>query len=76
MLKRHGINVLECRRPLRRLLAASRAGQALHLQGHQPLGREADQLAKQIRVRGLLQKPAQGHHSSGHRGSLSGKVGL
>ena len=51
------------------------AGQALDLQCHQPLGREADHLAKQIGVGALLQKRAQGHHVLGHRGSPSGQVG-
>ena len=60
---------------IRRALAVPGAGQALDLQCHQPLGREADHLAKQIGVGALLQKRAQGHHVLGHRGSPSGQVG-
>ena len=55
--------------PLRALLAPGRAGQAAHLQLHQPLGGEADHLAQQIGVGGLLDQAAQGHHLVGHRGS-------
>ena len=62
--------------PLRRALAVSRAGQPLHLERHQPLGRKADHLAKQIGVGTLLQKPPQGHHVIGHRGSSSGSGSL
>ena len=61
---------------IRRALAVPGAGQALNLQCHQPLGREADHLAKQIGIGALLQKRAQGHHVLGHRGSPSGQVGL
>ena len=61
---------------IRRALAVSGAGQALDLQCHQPLGREADHLAQQIGIGALLQKRAQGHHVLGHRGSPSGQVGL
>ena len=43
---------------IRRALAVSGAGQALDLQCHQPLGREADHLAKQIGIGALLQKRA------------------
>ena len=58
--------------PLRRTLAMGGAGQPFHLQLHQTLGREADHLAQQIGVGALLQRPAQGHHVIGHRGSSSG----
>ena len=61
---------------IRRALAVPGAGQALNLQCHQPLGREADHLAKHIGIGALLQKRAQGHHVLGHRGSPSGQVGL
>ena len=61
---------------IRRALAVPGAGQALNLECHQPLGREADHLAKQIGIGALLQKRAQGHHVLGHRGSPSGQVGL
>ena len=55
--------------PLGALLAPGRAGQAAHLQLHQPLGGKADHLAQEIGVRGLLDQAAQGHHLVGHRGS-------
>ena len=55
--------------PLGALLAPGRAGQAAHLQLHQPLGGKADHLAQQIGVGGLLDQAAQGHHLVGHRGS-------
>lgn len=40
--------------PIRALLAPGRAGQATHLQLHQPFGGEADHLTQKIGVRGLL----------------------
>ena len=53
--------------PLRALLAEAGAGQAAHLQLHQPLGGKADHLAQQIGVGGLLHEAAQVHHLVGHR---------
>ena len=53
--------------PLRALLAIAGAGQAAHLQLHQPLGGKADHLAQQIGVGGLLHQRAQVHHLVGHR---------
>ncbi len=41
-------------KPQRGLLAVARAGGGTHFQFHQPLGGEADRLAQQIGVRGLL----------------------
>src|SRR4051794_6138174 len=49
------------------LLAIRGAGQAADFQLHQALGGEADHLAQQVRVRALLQQPAQVHHLVGHR---------
>jgi len=63
------------RQPLRRLLAIAGAGQAADLQLHQPLGGEADHLAQQIGVGGLLHERAQVHHVVGHRWFL-GCVGV
>ena len=51
-------------------LTVRRTGQALDLKRHQPLGRKADHLAKQIGGGGLPQKRVQGHHVLGHRGSF------
>ncbi len=53
--------------PLGALLAPGRAGQAAHLQLHQPLGGKADHLAQQIGIGGLLYQAAQAHHLVGHR---------
>jgi hypothetical protein len=49
-------------------IAPGRAGQAAHLQLHQPLGGKADHLAQQIGIGGLLDQAAQRHHLVGHRG--------
>jgi len=43
---------------------------AAHLKLHQPLGGEADHLAQDIRIRGLLHKRAKVHHLVGHWGFL------
>ena len=57
--------------PISALLAVGRAGQATHLQLHQPLGRIADHLAQKIGVRALLHQRSQVHHVIGHlRSSL------
>ena len=58
------------RQPVRRALAIAGAGQALHLELHQPLGGKADHLAQEIGVGTLLQKLAQGDAVVGHRGGL------
>src|SRR4051794_49073 len=55
------------RQALGALLAIRGAGQAADLQLHEALGGEADHLAQQVRVRALLQEPAQVHHLVGHR---------
>jgi hypothetical protein len=60
--------------PLGRTLAVAGAGQALHLQLHQPLRGKADHLAQHVGVCALLQQAAQCHHLVGHRGHPS--VGL
>ncbi|UWU81605.1 hypothetical protein N2603_37070 [Bradyrhizobium huanghuaihaiense] len=60
---------------LRILLAVGRPGLAFDLQLHQPLGGEADHLAQQIGIRGLLHERAQVHHIVGHRWFL-GCVGV
>jgi hypothetical protein len=52
---------------LRILLAVGRPGLAFDLQLHQALGRKADHLAQQIRIRGLLHEGAKVHHLVGHR---------
>jgi hypothetical protein len=49
------------------LLAIARPGHALDLQLHQAMGRKADHLAQQIRVRALLDQRPQVHHLIGHR---------
>ena len=49
-------------------LAKARAGQAAHLQRHQPFGGEAYHLAQEFGIGSLLQKAAQGHRVVGHRG--------
>ena len=64
------------RQTLRALLPEGRAGQPADLQLHQALGGKADHLAQQIRIRALLQQPAQGHHLVGHRGSLGSGLDL
>jgi hypothetical protein len=61
--------------PLGALLTVSRAGQAAHLQLHQPLGGKANHLAQQIGVGTLLHQPTQGHDLVGHRGALGFGVG-
>ncbi len=50
-----------------RALAERGAGLRADLQLHQPLGGEADHLAKEIGVGGLSQKRPQAHHLVGHR---------
>jgi len=55
-------------------LAMGGAGQAAHLQRHQPLGGKADHLAQRVGVGRLLEQPAQGHHVVGHRGGLQVQV--
>ncbi len=55
--------------PVRALLAPVGAGQAAHLQFHQPLGGKADHLPKHVSIGGLLDQAAQGHRLVGHRGS-------
>jgi hypothetical protein len=62
------------RQPARRTLAIAGAGQALHLERHQALGREADHLAQQIGVGALLQELAQDDAVVGHRGGLRSRV--
>jgi hypothetical protein len=54
------------RHPLGTLLAIAGAGQRTDLQLHQSLGGEADHLAQQIGVRGLLHECTQ-VHLIGHR---------
>lgn len=53
--------------PLRRTLAVGGAGLGANLQLHQSLGREADHLAQNIGVGGLLHERAKVHHLVGHR---------
>jgi hypothetical protein len=60
--------------PVRRALAIAGAGQALHLERHQPLGGKPDHLAQQIGVGALRQKLAQGDAVVGHRGGLRSVV--
>ena len=61
--------------PLGALLAVAGAGQAAHLQLHQPLGGKADHLPQKIGVGGLLHQRPQVHHLVGHRWFL-GQVGV
>jgi len=56
--------------PVGRALAMPRPGPGAHLKLHQPLGGEADHLAQDIRIRGLLHKRAKVHHLVGHWGFL------
>lgn len=51
------------------LLAEGRAGQNADFQLHQPLGGEADHLAQNVGVGGLLHERAKVHHLVGHRSS-------
>lgn len=51
------------------LLAEGRAGQSADFQLHQPLGGEADHLAQNVGVGGLLHERAKVHHLVGHRSS-------
>ena len=53
--------------PLRRPLAVPGAGEALHLQCHQALGREADHLAQKVGVGSLFKQLLKGHRVVGHR---------
>ena len=57
--------------PRRILHPPGGAGEARHLELHQPPRGEADHLAQQIGVGGLLHQPLQVHHLIGHR-DLSG----
>ena len=60
------------REPIRAPLAIGRAGQRPDLQLHQPFGGEADHLAQNIGVGGLLHQRAKVHHLVGHRWISSG----
>jgi hypothetical protein len=62
------------RQPVPRALAIGGAGQALHLELHQPLGGKADHLAQEIGVAALLQQGAKGDPVVGHRGDLRSGV--
>jgi hypothetical protein len=59
--------------PLGGARAVGRAGQALDFEFHQALGAEADHLAQEIGVGGLLQHVAQRHCIVGHRGSFGSR---
>src|SRR5713226_3312930 len=54
--------------PIGAALAVAGTAQALALQLHQALGRKADHLAQECRIRALLQKRAKGDLVVGHRG--------
>jgi hypothetical protein len=62
------------RQPVRCALAIAGAGQALHLELHQPLGGKAAHLAQEIGVGALLQQLAKGDPIVGHRGGLRSGV--
>jgi len=49
------------------LRAPGSAGDRLHLHLHQPLRGEADHLAEEVRIGGLLDQALQVHHLVGHR---------
>lgn len=59
---------------LRRAFTRSRTAQLLSLQRHQPLGRKANHLAQECRIRALLQKRVKGDLVIGHRGGLQVSV--
>lgn len=52
-----------------------RACRRANFQFHQLIGREADCLAKRVRIKGLLDQVAQVHHVGGHRWNLESTLG-